>query len=121
MEHNLWYHPRMKLWVDTTPRDFHGYKVHFDSTILSKKGIPLKTSKRERRGGGYDLCVTLRYNGQPTKWTLSRLVASCFFGNIDGMEINHDKRNPENCSGYNLDIMTRSQNQRHWRDYGRDK
>lgn len=115
----LFYHRRMGIWIDTTPRKFHGYTVCWDNRVLSKSSSkPMRFSKRDRRGGGFDYCVTLRYNGKPIKWTVQRLVASCFMGNIDGLEVNHDKRDPGNNEGWNLDIMTRSENQKHWR---RDK
>ena len=117
----LYFHPRMKIFIDTTPRNFHGYTIHWDGTVIGKTGKVLKTVKRDRRGGGYDLCVHLYYNKKKTKWTLQRLIASCFLGNIDGKEVNHDDRNPLNCDGSNLDIFTRSQNQQHWRNHGRDK
>lgn len=75
----LYYHERMKVFIDTTPRNFHGYIIHWDGTVYSKtKNKPMKLSKRDRRGGGYDLCVTLSYNKCATKWTLQRLIASCF-------------------------------------------
>lgn len=117
----LYFHPRMKIWIDTTPRKFHGYTVCWDGTVLSKRGKVLKFTKRDRRGGGFDYCVALSYNKKSTKWTLQRLIASCFLGNIDGLEVNHDLRDPENNHGTNLDIMTRSENQKHWRNLRRDK
>lgn len=49
---------------------------------------------------------------------INRIV---FLGNIDGKEVNHDDRDPTNNAGWNLDIFTRSENQMHWRNYGRDK
>ena len=103
-------------YVDTRPVNFHGYTVMYDGTVLSKKGQPMKFEKRERRGGGFDWCVRLYYNGKAKKWTLSRLIGACFLGNIDGMEMNHLNRNPAECNGCNMEISTKSENQRHWRD-----
>ena len=121
----MFYHPRMKIWIDTKPRNFHGYTICWEGHVLGKKNgfQPLKTTKRDRRGGGYDLCVALYYRGKSTKWTLSRLIASCFLGNIDGKEVNHANRNILDCSGPNLDIFTPQENQKHWRvtPLGRDK
>lgn len=95
---------------------FHGYKVLRSSVIIGKKGSVLKTELRPRRGGGADLCVRLYYRGKQKKWTLSRLVAACFLGPIDGYEINHKDRDPMNCHADNLERTTPSQNQKHWRN-----
>ena len=97
---------------------FHGYTVLRDGTVLSKKGQPMKFEKRMRRGndGKFDLCVRLRYRGKSKKWTLQRLIAACFLGPIDGYEINHIDRDPTNCHVNNLERLTPSENQKHWRD-----
>lgn len=95
---------------------FHGYVVYRCGCILNKKGKQLKFSKRDRRGGGYDLCVRLRYRGKSKKWTLQRLIAACFLGPIDGYEINHKDRNPLHNHVDNLERMTPKENQKHWRD-----
>ena len=102
---------------------FHGYKVFRDGTVIGKRGGLLKTELRERRGGKFDKCIRLYYNGKYKKWTLQRLIAACFLGPIDGYEINHKDRDPFNNHVDNLERMTRSQNQKHWRDdenFGRD-
>lgn len=102
-------------YIDTRPREFHGYIVHWNGTVIGKKGNVLKQEKRPRRGGGFDWCVRLYYNGKKKKWTTSRLIGACFFGNIDGMEMNHLDRIPSNTYGSNLEINTKSENQQHWR------
>jgi len=94
---------------------FHGYTVLRTGIVIGKKGSPIKTVKRDRRGGGYDLCVNLCYNGAKKKWTLSRLVAACFLGPVDGYQINHKDRNPLNNNLDNLERVTASENQNHWR------
>jgi hypothetical protein len=94
---------------------FHGYAIYRDGTVLGKKGKPLRKEKRERRGGGYDLCVRLYYRGKSKKWTLQRLIAACFLGPIDGYEINHIDRDTTNNHIDNLERLTPSQNQNHWR------
>lgn len=96
---------------------FHGYKVFRTGKVLGKNGNLLKTQLRERRGGGQDVCVRLYCNGIKKKWTLGRLIAACFLGPIDGYEINHKDRNPLNNHVDNLERVTASENQRHWRNY----
>jgi len=95
---------------------FHGYKIFRNGVVLNKNGTIKATEIRERRGGGYDVCVRLHYNKTQKKWTLQRLVAACFLGPIDGYEINHKDRNPQNNHVDNLERMTPSQNQKHWRE-----
>ena len=112
----LEWHRLSGRFIDTTPYEFHGYTVIHTGVVLGKNDLPLTLVKRERRGGGFDWCVRLSYNGKQKKWTLSRLMGSCFLGNIDGMEMNHDDRNPSNCNIFNMNIDTRSANQKHWRE-----
>lgn len=108
-------------FVDTRPVDFHGYIIHYNGTVIGKKGKPLKFEKRDRNGGGFDWCVRLNYNGKQKKWTASRLIGACFLGNIDGMEMNHLKRDPNLIGGDDVEISTRSENQKHWRKMEKDK
>lgn len=100
---------------------FHGYTILRCGTVIGKSGEPLKTSLRPRNGGGNDLCVRLYYRGKQKKWTLSRLIAACFLGPIDGYEINHKDRNPMNCHVDNLERTTPRQNQQHWRNNEKQK
>lgn len=86
---------------------FHGYKIYRTGIVIGKKGAEIKTTKRHRRGGGYDLCVKLYYNGKTRKWTLQRLIAACFLGPIDGYEINHKDRNPLNNNLLNLEHINK--------------
>ncbi len=115
----LYYHKGR--YIDTRPVNFHGYTVYWEGNVFGKKGSILSQEKRDRRGGGFDWCVRLYYNGKKHKWTLSRLMGACFFGNIDGMEMNHLDRDPSHCHGTNLEISTRSENQKHWRECERQK
>lgn len=101
--------------------EFHGYTVSICGTVFGKKGQPLKPEKRARRGGGFDLCVRLYYRGKAHKWTLQRLVAVCFIGPIHGYEVNHKDRDPLNNHVSNLERLTPSENQLHWRRLERDK
>ena len=97
---------------------FHGYKVYENGDVVGKRGIKLRPSKRFRKcnHGKYDLCVKLYYRGKTKKWTLQRLVAACFLGPIDGYEINHKDRDPTNNHVSNLERVTPSENQLHWRN-----
>ena len=96
---------------------FHGYRILRDSTVIAKCGKKvLKTSLRERNGGGFDKCISLSYRGKRKKWTLQRLIAACFDGPIDGYEINHKDRDTMNNHINNLERLTPKQNQKHWRD-----
>lgn len=94
---------------------FHGYTIFRHGVVYGKKGNQLKTTMRSRRGGGYDLCIQLSYRGMKKKWTLSRLIAACFLGPVHGYEINHKDRNPLNNHIDNLERVTPSENQKHWR------
>lgn len=96
-------------------RYFHGYTIKYDGTVIGKKGRKLSTERRPRNGGGYDICIRLSYRGRNRKWTLSRLVGASFLGCIDGMEMNHLKRNPDINHVMEIGITTPSENQRHWR------
>lgn len=95
---------------------FHGYTILDCGSVIGKKGKFLKTEERKRRGGGVDICVRLYYRGKSKKWTMQRLIAACFIGPIDGYEINHKDRNTFNNHVDNLERVTPSENQRHWRD-----
>lgn len=95
---------------------FHGYTICTSGQVYNKRGNPLKYQLRERRGGKVDAIAYLYYNGTRKKWTLSRLIAACFLGPIDGYEINHKDRNPLNNHVDNLERVTASENQKHWRN-----
>lgn len=96
-------------------RDFHGYTLCSDGTILNKKGLPLKFELRPRNGGGVDQCVRLYVGGKMQKFTVQRLIAAAFQGPIFGYEINHKDRVTTTNENENLERLTPSQNQRHWR------
>lgn len=102
--------------------EFHGYKIYKCGLVLGKvKGKPIRTEKRARRGGGFCVCVRLYYRGKTHKWTLHRLVAACFLGPVHGYEINHIDRDTGNNHVDNLERVTPSENQLHWRHFEREK
>ena len=80
-----------------------------------RTGKPLKKTLRERRGGKFDECITLQINGKAKKFTVQRLVASCFLGPLYGYQVNHKDRNTLNNHISNLERLTASENQKHWR------
>lgn len=100
--------------------EFQGYYVMRSKAarVINKKTMRvLKHSLRKRKGGKFDPCVTLYYNGKRVKWTLSRLRAACFLGPIDGYQINHKDRDPMNLDIDNLERVSASYNQKHWRSH----
>lgn len=99
---------------------FHGYRVYRNGVVIGKRGRRIKQTMRERKGGRFDACVTLYYNGKSKKWTVSRLVAACFLGPIHGYQINHKDRDITNNHVDNLERVTPSENQRHWRNYDKE-
>ena len=96
---------------------FHGYTIYESGAVFGKKGQELKYELRKRLGGGSCVCVRLYYGGKSNKWTLQRLVAASFLGPIHGYEINHIDRNTFNNRAWNLERLTPSDNQKHWRDF----
>lgn len=107
----------MENILDNIYVEFHGYKVYRDGTVLNKKGTQfLKPFKNPRRGGRFDLRYTLHYRGKKKKWLAQRLVAACFLGPIDSHEINHKDRDTFNNHVDNLERVTPSENQQHWRN-----
>lgn len=95
---------------------FHGYIIMPDGRIYNKYWKLLKHQKSKRRGGGYCMTVRLSYAGKKWKWRVHRLVAACYLGPIHGYEINHKDRNTENNDVSNLERLTASENQKHWRE-----
>lgn len=104
-----------------TEVDFHGYTILPCSTILGKDGKPLKKELRKRRGGKFDECVRLYYNGKRKKHTVQRLVLAAFEGPMEGYEGNHLDRDSLNNPITNLRRDTPSENQLHWRRDEREK
>lgn len=96
-------------------KTFHGYKIYENGDVYNKKGRKLTQHKRKRKGDGFDYRVTLYFNKKRRHFTVQRLVAACFLGPIVGYEINHKDRNTENNHISNLERVTASENQKHWR------
>lgn len=94
---------------------FHGYKIFRCSTVIGKKGQPIRVHLRKRNGGKFDKRVTLYVNGRPRHFTLSNLIIECFQGPMFGYQANHKDRDTMNCAEYNLERLTPSDNQLHWR------
>ena len=96
---------------------FGQYTVYKNGKIKNGKK-ELKFQLRERRGGKFDYVITLYVNGKPKKFTVSRILAECFLGEVDGKQVNHKNRNTLDIRVSNLEIVTASENQLHWRRSG---
>lgn len=104
-----------------TEVEFHGYTVCYDGQILSKKGQPLKPFKNPRRGGGFDLRVSLSIRGKNVKYMVQRLVGMAFHGPIDFYEMNHKKRDTTLNGADDIERSLPSDNQKHWRKTDKHK
>ena len=100
---------------------FHSYLIFRNGDVINRQGLVLKTGLRERRGGGHDKIVKLRYGGKQHKWTVTRLVAACFLGPIHGYEMNHKVRDITLVGVDDIERTTPKENQKHWRSTPRDK
>jgi hypothetical protein len=102
------------------PRQYGPYTIHCDGSVYRNNKL-LKTNHSIRRGGKKEIRINLSIDGKKKNWRVHRLVAACFLGPIDGLQVDHDDRNTENNHVMNLSIKTKSQNQLHWRQNERDK
>ncbi len=101
--------------------EFHGYKICYNGDILSKKGKPMKPFKNPRRGGGFDYRVSLNIRGKKVNYVVQRLIGMAFFGPIDFYEMNHKKRDTTKNGVPDIEKLTPSGNQKHWRRNDRHK
>lgn len=99
--------------------NFHGYNILESGVILGKNGSPLVLELRKRNGGGVDQTVRMYIGKKMRKFTVQRLVACAFQGPVFGYEINHKDRNTLNNHNDNLERVTPSENQMHWREFER--
>lgn len=103
-------------------KEFHGYKICSNGTIISKTGKPMSLRKNVRRNNsGYCMCVNLRVNGKTKSFSVHRLVAMAFLGDVEGMQVNHLDKNTENNDVSNLEICTQEENQRHRYEFDRQQ
>ena len=108
------------LAILLVPREYGPYLIHADSTV-TRNGKIIKTNYSIRRGGKKEIRINLTIDGKKKNWRVHRLVAACFLGPIDGLEVDHDDRDTTNNHVLNLSIKTKSQNQKHWREDERRK
>jgi hypothetical protein len=97
---------------------FHGYTIFSDGTIAGLQGKQLKPWKTKSRSGKIYLKVALNINRKRKVFFLHRLVAEVLIGPTLGYEVNHKNRITTDCKVSNLEIITASENQQHWRKNG---
>lgn len=96
-------------------KEYKGYKVYEDGTIIGKFGRPLKPRKR----GDY---LSIRIHEGDIKkgnelW--HRVVALCFIPKIEGKDfVNHKNGNKYDNRASNLEWVNRSENQLHAYELG---
>lgn len=94
---------------------FHGYTIFPDGSVAGLQGKEMKPWKAKSRSGKFYLKIALQINGKRKVFFLHRLVAEVLIGPVFGYEVNHKDRNTLNCAVWNLEILTASENQIHWR------
>lgn len=98
------------------PCEYGNYLIYPNGDVLNSKGQLIMPHEIESRSGKKYLRICLYINKKRKRILLHRLVASCFLGPVEGLEVNHKDRDPLNCHVLNLEILTPSQNQKHWRE-----
>lgn len=96
-------------------KDYFGYKVFEDGTILGKRGKRIYSHKTEK---GYML-VRLFINGKPTSRHVHRVLAECFLERPEGaVEVDHINCIRDDNRIENLRWVTKEQNVQHSYDSG---
>lgn len=95
--------------------NYKGYQVYPNGEIY-RNGKLVKWTYSYSRSGVKYYKVRLYKKGKRKSYYVHRLVAWCFIGEVNGMEVNHKDRDPSNNRLENLEIVTASENQKHWRN-----
>lgn len=103
-----------EIWVEA--KGFPDYLVsNLGHVVYSYNKEPVRLRVRPR--GRVE--VNLRSEYGDFLMPVARLVASSFFDySIEGMEVNHIDGDPSNNAIWNLEIVTREQNQEHAYEHG---
>jgi len=99
-------------WSDI--KGFGGdYQVSNLGRIKSFKQKKEKILKIQKYSNGYNF-ITLSFNGEQKGYLLHRLVIKSFVGDIPiGLDVNHKDGNKDNNCLNNLEVITKSENQKH--------
>lgn len=109
-------------FVDRDTVIFFGYTIKRCGCLYQKNGKKqLRATKTMRRKGiGCDADVGLMINKKRKWFKVQRLIGLCFHSktgdDIDDMQANHIDRNTLNNHADNIEWLTPSENQRHWRE-----
>lgn len=96
-------------------KEYLGYKVLEDGTVLNKDGTVKKWSENQK---GY-LISGLFVDGKRISATHHRVVAEAFYGKCPkGLEVNHKDSDRKNNHPLNLEYVTKSQNNQQSWDVG---
>lgn len=95
---------------------YKNYLIFSNAQVFSVKNKKFLFQQRVMKRCKEYLRVYLYDDGRREQWALHRLVAMLFLGDIEGMEVNHKNRDTLDCNLDNLEIVTPSENQKHWRN-----
>jgi len=104
-----------------TERIYMGYKITPCGKVFNAKGTQIKLDSVTSRSGEKYSRVTLHFKKVRRRYLLHRLMALVFIGDVSGFEVNHTDRNTRNNHIFNLEILTTSENQLHWRKIQKGK
>jgi len=101
----------IKKWKPREYVNFHGYKVHIDGSILSKKEDKILSPWKVRsRSGTTYLKVGLYINGKRRRMFVHRVVMYAHVGRRDRLQVDHDNTNTHDNNLGNLSYVTPKEN-----------
>lgn len=102
--------PKIETWIKMK-KPYCNYMISDFGRIRNKYGNILKSIKCRC---GY-LRIRLSYKGKVKAYSVNRLIMENFKKKKKNLEVNHKDRNKDNNYLINLEYMTKSENQKHWR------